>query len=241
MSESAGLLEIAGLAAGYGDIQVLWDLSIRAEEGKVIAIVGSNGAGKTTLLKTISGIIAPKQGEIRFAGERLDLLPPAEVVRRGVIQVPEGRKLFAEMSVEENLLMGAYHRRRRDPQIAADLTRVYELFPRLKERRKQQAGSLSGGEQQMAAIGRGLMGKPRLFLIDEMSLGLAPLIVDDLIEVVTSINRQGTTVLLVEQDVQLALENSDYAYVLDTGRMVREGPSSELLQDPEIKNIYLGV
>jgi branched-chain amino acid transport system ATP-binding protein len=239
MSEATPLLEVSGLDAAYGDIQVLWEIAFAVEEGKVIAIVGSNGAGKTTLLKTLSGILTPKRGEIRFAGERLDLLSPAEVVSRGVIQVPEGRKLFAEMSVEENLQMGAYHRR--DREVANDLARVYALFPRLKERRRQQAGSLSGGEQQMVAIGRGLMGKPRLFLIDEMSLGLAPLIVDDLVEIVATINRQGVTVLLVEQDVQLALENSDYAYVLETGRVAREGPSKELLADPEIKNIYLGV
>lgn len=240
MSDNGLLFEVEGLDVAYGDVQVLWDISFSAAEGKIIAIVGSNGAGKTTLLKAISGLLKPRQGEIRFAGERLDTLAPPEVVRRGVIQVPEGRKLFPEMSVEENLLMGAYHRGR-DGEVAADLDEVYELFPRLKERRRQKAGSLSGGEQQMAAIGRGLMGKPRLFLIDEMSLGLAPLIVDNLVEIVAKINRRGTTILLVEQDVQLALENSDQAYVLETGKVARQGPSAELLQDPEIKNIYLGV
>ena len=162
------------------------------------------------------------------------------MVQRGIIQVPEGRKLFAEMTVEENLLMGAYHRRR-DSGIAPDLEHVYELFPRLKERRRQKAGSLSGGEQQMVAIGRGLMGRPALFLIDEMSLGLAPLIVDNLVEIVAAINQQGTTILLIEQDVQLALENSDYAYVLETGRLAKEGPSKDLLGDPAIKEIYLGM
>jgi len=239
MKVNGAILEVAGLDVAYGDIQVLWEVSFSVPEGQVIAIVGSNGAGKTTLLRTLSGILPVKGGEIRFAAERLDLCTAPEVVARGVIQVPEGRKLFAEMNVEENLQMGAYHRR--DREVADDLERVYELFPRLKERRRQKAGSLSGGEQQMAAIGRGLMGRPRLFLIDEMSLGLAPLVVDDLVEVVATINRQGTTVLLVEQDVQLALENSDYAYVLETGRVVREGPSTELLGDPEIKDIYLGV
>ena len=240
MSEAATLLEVTGLDVAYGDIQVLWEVSFAVPEGKIIAVVGSNGAGKTTLLKALSGILPIKRGEIRFDGERLDQLGPAQVVGRGVIQVPEGRKLFAEMSVEENLLMGAYHRGR-DRQIAADLAEVYALFPRLAERRRQKAGSLSGGEQQMVAIGRGLMGRPRLFLIDEMSLGLAPLIVDNLVEIVAAINRRGTTILLVEQDVQLALENSDLAYVLETGRVVKQGPSAELLQDPEIKNIYLGV
>jgi branched-chain amino acid transport system ATP-binding protein len=239
MNKCAPLLEVSGLDAGYGDIKVLWNLSLAVTEGQIVAIVGSNGAGKTTLLRTISGILAPQRGEIHLAGERLDGCTPHAVVRRGVIQVPEGRKLFAEMTLEDNLLMGAYHRR--DRQIAEDLRHVYDLFPRLRERRWQKAGSLSGGEQQMAAIGRGLMGRPRLFLIDEMSLGLAPLIVDDLVEIVTSINGRGTTVLLVEQDVQLALENSNYAYVLETGRVVREGLSNELLKDPVFKNVYLGV
>jgi branched-chain amino acid transport system ATP-binding protein len=239
MNENARLLEVSGLDAGYGDIQVLWNVSFTVTGGRIIAIVGSNGAGKTTLLRTISGILAPRRGEIRLAGERIDQCSPPEVVRRGVIHVPEGRKLFVEMSVEDNLLMGAYYRGHRE--IAEDLAHIYELFPRLKERRRQNAGSLSGGEQQMAAIGRGLMGRPRLFLIDEMSLGLAPLIVDDLVEIVTSINARGTTVLLVEQDVQLALDNTDYAYILETGRIVREGPSSELRRDPEIGNVYLGV
>jgi len=234
------LLEVNHLDVAYGDVQVLWDVSFSVEEGKIIAVVGSNGAGKTTLLKTISGIKTPKRGEIRFEGEPLGPLGSDEVVKRGVIQVPEGRKLFSEMTVEENLLMGAYHRRR-DPEIAPDMAHVYDLFPRLQERRRQKAGSLSGGEQQMVAIGRGLMGRPRLFLIDEMSLGLAPLIVDNLVEIVAAINKLGTTVLLIEQDVQLALENSDYAYILETGRLVKEGPAEDLLGDPQIKDIYLGM
>ena len=234
------LLEVSHLEVAYGDVKVLWDISFSVEQGKIIAVVGANGAGKTTLLKTISGVKTPRGGEIRFRGERIDTLAPHEMVQRGIIQVPEGRKLFAEMSVEENLLMGAYHRRR-DPEIATDLEEVYRLFPRLQERRRQKAGSLSGGEQQMVAIGRGLLGRPALFLIDEMSLGLAPLIVDNLVEIVAAINRRGTTVMLIEQDVQLALENSDYAYVLETGRLAKEGPSRELLGDPVIKEIYLGM
>ena len=233
-------LEVTHLDVFYGDIQILWDVSFSVEEGKVIAIVGSNGAGKTTLLKTISGIKSPKNGEIHFQGQRIDVMPSHDVVRQGIIHVPEGRKLFPDMTIEENLLMGAYHRRK-DPKIASSLERVYALFPKLSDRRQQKAGSLSGGEQQMVAIGRGLMGDPRLFLIDEMSLGLAPLIVDNLIEIVSAIHQQGTTVLLVEQDVQLALENSDYAYILETGRVAKEGPSKELLRDPQIKDIYLGM
>ncbi len=234
------LLEVTHLDVAYGDVQVLWDVSFSVEEGKIIAVVGANGAGKSTLLKTISGVKAPRKGEIRFQGERIDTLNPHEVVQKGIIQVPEGRKLFAEMTVEENLLMGAYHRRK-DSAITPDLEHTYELFPRLKERRRQKAGSLSGGEQQMVAVGRGLMGRPALFLIDEMSLGLAPLIVDNLVEIVAAINQQGTTILLIEQDVQLALENSDYAYVLETGRLAKEGPSKDLLGDPAIKEIYLGI
>ncbi len=233
-------LEVTHLDVFYGDIQVLWDVSFFVEEGKIIAIVGSNGAGKTTLMKTISGIKSPKSGEVHFQGRRIDQLPSHEMVNQGIILVPEGRKLFSDMTIEENLLMGAYHRGK-DPKIISSLKRMYSLFPILNERRMQKAGNLSGGEQQMLAIGRGLMGNPRLFLIDEMSLGLAPLIVDNLVEIVAAINKQGTTVLLVEQDVQLALENSDYAYILETGRVVKKGPSSELLRDPEIKDIYLGM
>jgi branched-chain amino acid transport system ATP-binding protein len=233
-------LKVTHLDVFYGDIQVLWDISFSVEEGKIIAIVGSNGAGKTTLMKTISGIKTPKSGEVHFQGQRIDSLPSHEVVNQGIILVPEGRKLFSDMTIEENLLMGAYHRHK-DPEIISSLKRMYSLFPILNDRRMQKAGSLSGGEQQMLAIGRGLMGNPRLFLIDEMSLGLAPLIVDNLVDIVATINQQGTTVLLVEQDVQLALENSDYAYVLETGRVVKNGPSRELLKDPEIKDIYLGM
>ena len=233
-------LEVTHLDVFYDDVQVLADVSFSVEAGRIIAIVGANGAGKTTLLRAISGIKAPKGGEIRFKGQRIDVMPPHDVVRQGIIHVPEGRKLFSDMTVEENLLMGAYHRGR-EPDMLPDLKRMYTLFPILSDRRKQKAGRLSGGEQQMLAIGRGLMGAPRLFLIDEMSLGLAPLIVDRLVETVRDINRQGTTILLVEQDVQLALENSDYACILETGRVVRQGPSASLLKDPEIKNIYLGI
>jgi branched-chain amino acid transport system ATP-binding protein len=234
------LLEVSHLDVFYGDVQILWDVSFSVEEGKVIAIVGSNGAGKTTLLKSLSGIKPPKGGEIHFQGRRIDVLAPHEVVHQGIIHVPEGRKLFADMTIEDNLLMGAYHRGK-DLDVMPHLKRVYGLFPKLSDRRSQKAGSLSGGEQQMVAIGRGLMGNPRLFLIDEMSLGLAPLIVDDLVDIVKTINAQGTTILLVEQDVQLALENSDYAYILETGRVAKEGPSQQLLGDPEIKDIYLGM
>ncbi len=234
------LLEIRDLDVGYGDIQVLWDVSIKIEEKQIVALVGSNGAGKSTLLRTISGLLSPYKGSIIFDGEDITNCPSKEIVARGIIHVPEGRRLFPDMSVEENLIMGAF-RRKKSKDITPALDNVYELFPRLKERRNQKAGSLSGGEQQMCAIARGLMGDPRLIIIDEMSLGLAPLIVDNLIEIVKEINEQGTAVLLVEQDVQLALDNSHYGYVLSTGRLAMEGPSKELLQNKEIKEVYLGL
>ncbi len=234
------LLEIKDLDVGYGDIQVLWGLSIGVEAGQIVALVGSNGAGKSTLLKTISGLLKPYSGEIIFDKESIVETPSKDIVAKGIIHVPEGRRLFPHMTVEENLMMGAFRRKKsKDLKPALDL--VYELFPRLKERRNQKAGSLSGGEQQMCAIGRGLMGDPRLLLIDEMSLGLAPLVVDNLIDIVKEINNRGTAVLLVEQDVQLALDNSHYGYVLSTGRLAMEGPSKELLQNKEIKEVYLGL
>jgi branched-chain amino acid transport system ATP-binding protein len=234
------LLEIKGLSAGYGDVQVLWDIHMKVEEGQIVALVGANGAGKSTLLKTISGLLPPYSGEIRFAGRDILRLPSKEIVRHGIIQVPEGRRLFNQMTIEENLMMGAF-RRSRSKNIREELDRVYGFFPRLKERRLQSAGSLSGGEQQMCAIARALMGNPRMMLIDEMSLGLAPLIVDHLIDIVKEINQQGTSVLLVEQDVQLALDNSHYGYVLSTGSLAMEGASGDLLQKQEIKEIYLGL
>ena len=234
------LIEVKNLDVSYGDVQVLWDINLKIEKGSIVALVGSNGAGKTTFLKTLSGLLNYQKGDIIYNGESLKGLPSDEIVKKGIIHVPEGRRLFPDMTVEENLLMGAYHRKN-DPEIAGDLDQVYTLFPRLKERRKQKAGSLSGGEQQMVAMARGLMGRPTVFLVDEMSLGLAPLIVDDLIEIVHNINKEGNTVLLVEQDVQLALENSHYAYVLDTGKVAMEGKSEELLKNPGIKRIYLGM
>ncbi len=234
------LLEISELNVGYGDIQVLWDLHLKIQEGQIVALVGSNGAGKSTLLKCISGLLRPYKGRILFRGKDITQAPSKEIVREGIIHVPEGRRLFPDMTVEENLLMGAFRRKPAKP-ISEKLDEIYSLFPRLGERRSQKAGSLSGGEQQMCAIARGLIGDPELLIIDEMSLGLAPLIVDDLIEIVTRINEQGTAVLIVEQDVQLALDHSDYGYVLATGRLAMEGPSKDLLQNPEIKEVYLGM
>ena len=234
------MLEIKDLDAGYGDIQVLWDTNLRVDESQIVALVGSNGAGKSTLIKTISGLLKPYTGEILFEGRDITRLPTKEIVQRGIIQVPEGRRLFPQMTVEENLLMGAY-RRQKSKDLRPELEKVYAIFTILKSRRQQKAGSLSGGEQQMCAIGRGLMGNPKLLIVDEMSLGLAPLIVDDLIDIVKDINQQGTAVLLVEQDVQLALDNSHYGYVLATGRVALEGASEELLKRKEVKEVYLGL
>lgn len=233
------LLEVQDISAGYGDIQVLWGVSLQVDAGEIVALVGSNGAGKSTLLKVISGIVLPMSGQIAFDGENITARPSEQIVERGIVQVPEGRRLFPEMSVEENLLMGAQVRR--DGGIHQDLQWIYELFPILGERRRQEAGSLSGGEQQMCAVARGLMGRPKLLIIDEMSLGLAPIIVDDLIEIVSQINEQGTTILLVEQDVQVALEQADRGYVLEVGRVVMEGPAAELLEEPRVREAYLGI
>ena len=233
-------LEIKGLNAGYGDVQVLWDIDLKIETRRIIALVGANGAGKSTLLKVISGLMPPYSGQILFDGKEISRWPSKRIVQEGIVQVPEGRRLFPHMTVEENLRMGAF-RRVESARVPEELQKIYAIFPRLAERRRQEAGSLSGGEQQMCAIARGLMAKPRVMLIDEMSLGLAPLIVDDLIDTVQAVNRQGTSVLLVEQDVQLALDNSHYGYVLSTGRVAMHGESRTLLQNPEIKEIYLGL
>ncbi len=240
MDNSTALLEIKGLNAGYGDVQVLWDIDLQVAQGRIVALVGANGAGKSTLLKVISGLMPPYAGRILFNGEDIGRWPSKMIVQQGIVHVPEGRHLFPDMSIEENLLMGAF-RRKASKDVQAQLEKMYTAFPRLGERKKQKAGSLSGGEQQMCAIARGLMADPRLILIDEMSLGLAPLIVDLLIDTVKAVNSQGTAVLLVEQDVQLALEHADYGYVLSTGRIAIQGTSGELLENREIKEIYLGL
>ncbi|HKI56849.1 MAG TPA: ABC transporter ATP-binding protein [Trueperaceae bacterium] len=234
------LLEVTGLTAGYGDAQVLKGIDLNVEEGEIVAVVGSNGAGKTTLLRTLSGVIGARAGEVRFDGRRATGITPDRAFGRGLVQVPEGRQLFDRMSVEDNLRMGAF--RRRDRSAAArDFAHVYELFPVLGERRRQLAGSMSGGEQQMCAMARGLMAAPKLLMVDEMSLGLAPVIVERLLQVLTDIQAQGVTVLLVEQDVNSALSIADRAYVMERGEMVLSGPASELLGDPRVKEAYLGL
>jgi branched-chain amino acid transport system ATP-binding protein len=235
---SDALLEITRLNAGYGEMPVLRDVSIDIRPAEIVAMVGSNGAGKTTLLRAISKLI-PSRGEMRFGGTSLAGATADEVFAMGLVQVPEGRQLFDRMSVEENLQMGAYKRRNK-AAIRDDLARVYRIFPVLAGRRHQLAGSLSGGEQQMCAMARALMARPRLIMVDEMSLGLAPVVVDSLLETMAQIRSQGVTVLLVEQDVHAALSVADRGYVMENGEIVREGTARELGRDPEVQRAYLG-
>jgi branched-chain amino acid transport system ATP-binding protein len=233
------LLKVDELHAGYGGMLVLRNVALEVYEAEIVALVGSNGAGKTTLLNALSGIL-PWTGRATFGGASLHRAAPDTIFGRGLVQVPEGRQLFDRMTVQENLLMGAY--RRDDHQfIRADLEQVYAQFLQLKDRRNQLAGTLSGGEQQMCAIARAMMARPRLMMVDEMSLGLAPVIVEQLMEVLAQIVKQGVTVLLVEQDVHLALSTANRCYVLETGSVVRSGPSTELINDPEVRRAYLGL
>jgi len=232
------LLQITHLDAGYGEMQVLRGIGLTVRRAEIVAMVGGNGAGKTTLLRAISRLI-PSRGDIAFDGRPLAGTTADDVFAMGLVQVPEGRQLFDRMSVEENLRMGAY-RRRDTPAIARDLDRMYAVFPRLADRRRQLAGSMSGGEQQMCAMARALMANPRLMTVDEMSLGLAPVIVDLLLETMTRIRAEGVTVLLVEQDVHAALSVADRGYVMETGAIVREGTARELESDPEVQRAYLG-
>jgi branched-chain amino acid transport system ATP-binding protein len=235
------MLEVKGITVRYSGLPVIRDLSINVRLNQTVGVVGANGAGKSTLLKAIMGAVKLSAGEIRFAGKRIDRLRTEAIVRRGVIYVPEGRRLFGPLSVEDNLLLGAYTvadeaAKRRN------LEHVYELFPRLAERKKQAVGSMSGGEQQMAAIGRGLMSKPKLLMLDEPSLGLAPLMVSEVFETVRRLQAEGeTTVLLVEQNVLEALELSDWAYILQTGSIRQEGPAKELLASDKVRRAFLGM
>ncbi|MGB9173055.1 MAG: ABC transporter ATP-binding protein [Bradyrhizobium sp.] len=237
---TAPLLQVNDLAVGYGDVQVVWKVDLSVAQGSVVALIGSNGAGKTTILRALSGLLQPIRGRIVLAGETMKASEPLDLVRRGIVHVPEGRRLFAGLSVLDNLMLGAYQRKDRGA-IASDIERVFALFPRLRERRRQDAVTLSGGEQQMCAIGRGLMAAPRLLLIDELSLGLAPKVVDELIEALRKVNAEGTSLLVVEQDVATALEFADHAYVIDQGRTVAGGPSAEISRDPAVRTAYLGI
>jgi branched-chain amino acid transport system ATP-binding protein len=234
----APLLEVEDIHTFYGAIEALKGVSLTVEEGEVVTLIGSNGAGKSTTLRSISGLSPPRTGSIRFRGDEISTEPAQEIVRLGISQSPEGRRCFQRMSVRENLELGAYLRR--DGNVADDIQRVFKLFPRLQERERQKAGTMSGGEQQMLAIGRALMANPTLLLLDEPSMGLAPILVDRIYETVAEINHQGTTILLVEQNANYALEVSNRGYVLETGRVVLANDSASLRDDPEVQNAYLG-
>lgn len=234
------LLSVRNLSAGYGLVPVLDAVNLEIRPSEFVALVGSNGAGKTTLLRALSGLIPMSSGQVQFQGQTLEHRTPDAIFRQGIVQVPEGRQLFPRMSVQDNLLMGAY-RRKDMAAVRADLDNIYTLFPRMAERRHQLAGSMSGGEQQMCAMARAMMARPVLLMVDEMSLGLAPIIVDQLMENLNDIRQQGVTILLVEQDIHLALSAADRAYVLETGRVVREGAARELIEDPELQRAYLGL
>jgi branched-chain amino acid transport system ATP-binding protein len=234
------LLQIEGLSAGYGDVRVLWGIDLAVEAGEIACIVGSNGAGKTTLLRTVSGLVPRTAGSIMFNGEQLGSHTADEIIARGIAHVPEGRRLFRGLTVRDNLLLGAYLRRDQS-EIRRDLDYVLSLFPILRERQRQDATTLSGGEQQMCAIGRGIMSRPKLLMIDELSLGLAPRLVERLSEALLEINRGGITILLVEQDVLTAFELARHAFVVETGRVTMRGTSAALAQDASIRQAYLGI
>ena len=232
------MLEVRDLHVYYGKIHALKGISLQVAQGEIVALLGNNGAGKTTTLKTISGLLRPRGGEVRLEDRVIHDLPPHAIVARGVAHSPEGRKVFNRLTVTENLEMGAYLRG--DAGVREDMERIFALFPRLKERRLQVAGTLSGGEQQMLAIGRALMARPRILLLDEPSMGLAPILVEQIFETVVDINRQGTTILLVEQNAAIALSVAHRAYVLETGSIALEGGAAELSEHPEVQRAYLG-
>ncbi|MGE7601093.1 ABC transporter ATP-binding protein [Peribacillus sp. NPDC097675] len=233
------MLTIEDINVYYGNIQALRGISLHINQGEIVTLIGANGAGKSTMLKTISGLLKPKQGKILFEEQSIGGKAAQSIVKLGISHVPEGRRVFANMTVEENLQLGAYLRKDK-AGIKKDMEKVYELFPRLLERLKQQSGTLSGGEQQMLAMGRALMAKPRLLLLDEPSMGLAPLLVKQIFSIIEEINKTGTTILLVEQNANLALSIADRAYVVETGRIVLSGQADELTASEEIKNAYLG-
>ncbi len=234
------ILEAQNLSSGYGEVQILWDISLALQQGRLTTVVGSNGAGKTTLLRTLMGLVKPWQGKVIFDGKDVTHLPPHKKAEAGLVLIPEGRQLFTDMTVLENLEMGATPARAR-PKMKENLEKVFELFPRLKERMNQKAGTLSGGEQQMLAIGRGLMADPIVLMLDEPSLGLAPLLVIELFDIIRRLKEAGLTMLLVEQNVHLALAVSDYAYVLSEGRVNIEGEAEVVRQMDEVREAYLGI
>ena len=234
------MLKVTGIDVFYGDLQVLWDVSFEVRDREILVLVGANGAGKSTTLKTISGLLKPRKGTIEFDGVRLDTLSPDKVIGQGVVHVPEARRLFREMSVEENLIMGSLSPEAKKKRYET-MDWVFELFPRMKERRKQAAGTMSGGEQQMCAIGRGLMALPKVLMFDGPSLGLSPILVQDVFAIAKRINKEGVTVMLVEQNVRQTLAMCDRAYVLENGRVVLQGTGNELSNNPHVKEAYLGI
>jgi len=238
-SAPATVLEVDGIHTFYGSIHALKGISLNVHEGEIVTLIGSNGAGKSTTLRSVNGLIHPRRGRIRFHGQDITRTPPHRVVGMGISQSPEGRKLFPRMSVTENLEMGAFQRKDRSG-LSEDMDRVFTLFPRLAERRKQKAGTMSGGEQQMCAIGRALMARPKLLMLDEPSLGLAPIFVQRIFETIVEINRQGTAILLVEQNALMALDVANRGYVLETGHVALEGPAKELMTNEQVRKTYLG-
>jgi branched-chain amino acid transport system ATP-binding protein len=240
MNETAPLLRVASIETFYGPIQAIRGVTLEVQPGQIVTVLGANGAGKTTILKTISGVMDPERGQIIFDGEDIKRMAPDKVMRRGICHSPEGREVFPFLSVHENLIMGAYSRHDKD-EIARDLEMCYGYFPRLKERAHQRAGQMSGGEQQMLAISRALMGRPKLLLLDEPSLGLSPLLVTQIFDIVKRVNRErGVAILLVEQNAHIALKTADYGYVIEVGRIVMEGLCADLLEKEDIKEFYLG-
>jgi branched-chain amino acid transport system ATP-binding protein len=234
------MLNVNEINVFYGDLQVLWDVSFEVKEKEIVVLVGANGAGKSTILKTISALLTPQKGSIEFDGRRIDTLPANKIIEHGIVHVPEARRLFPEMTVEENLIMGSLFGEAKRKRFET-MEYVYSLFPRLKERKKQTGGTLSGGEQQMLAVGRGLMSLPRLMMLDEPSLGLAPLLVQDVFNIVKHINEAGVTILLVEQNVRQTLGMCNRAYVLENGRIVLQGTGCELLENEQVKEAFLGI
>ncbi len=233
------MLKLENVSVSYGAIEALTDINLHVEKGEVVTLIGANGAGKTTTLRTITGLLEPREGRVVYEGEDISAAPTHTLVPKGIAMSPEGRGVFANMTIQENLEMGAYTRKDKK-EVAKDMRHAFELFPRLAERKTQKAGTMSGGEQQMLAIGRALMSEPRLLLLDEPSLGLAPILVHTIFESIENIRSEGTTILLVEQNANAALHHSDRAYVLETGRIVMEGDSKELAADPKVKEAYLG-
>ncbi len=233
------LLEVDNLHVAYGAIRAIQGVSFHVDAGEIVTLIGANGAGKSTTLRTISGLLRPSRGDILYQGQSIVSMSPERIVRMGISQVPEGRQIFSSLTVMENLEMGAYTRNNRE-EIASSLQRVFRSFPRLQERQGQYGGTLSGGEQQMLAMGRGLMSAPRLLLLDEPSMGLAPILVEEIFEIIKAINAQGTSILLVEQNAAMALGIADRAYVLETGRVMLEGDARQVLQNPQVREAYLG-